>query len=379
MDVFLTALPGLEEVLRGEVAALGYEARAVPGGVTLKGSWPDVWRLNLWSACAGAVLVRAASFRATHLAELDKRAGRADWGMVPQGTPITVEATAKGSKLYHTGAIAERVRNALAAAGAVPSEAPDAVRIAVRVVRDQVTISLDTSGAPLFRRGHKLAVGRAPLRETMAASLLRMAGHVPGEAVLDPFCGSGTIILEAAARGAGLAPGRDRTFAFEKLAGFDAAAFAAMREEGRRARPASAAQLGSDRDRAVVAMAAQNAERGGLAGATAFLARPVSEAVPPDGEPGLVLTNPPYGARLGEAKALVPLYRSFGAVMRRRFAGWRVGLVTSEERLARATGLDWAERSAPIPHGPLRVRLWTTGAGRNGAPDAGGTRSEGAR
>ena len=363
--VFASALPGLEPALADELSALGFPGvRSVPGGAEFRGGWPDVWRANLWSACAGAVLIRLARFEARHLRQLDERARRVAWpATLRPGTRVLIEASASASKLYHTGAIAERVATALEAARCLPvtdREAAEA-RVLVRIVRDRVTISLDTSGTPLFRRGYKRDVGAAPLRETMAAAFLRMAGH-EGGSVLDPFCGSGTIPIEAAARAAGLAPGRDRTFAFEKLRTFDGEAWSAMREEGRGRREvgSAAAFAGSDRDADVVAAARSNAERAGLADLVRFEVRSVSEAAP-EGSGGLVLTNPPYGERLGEAKALAPLYRAFGGAMRTRFGGWRVGLVTSEERLAHATGLDWAARSAPIPHGPLKVQLWTTG------------------
>ena len=362
LSIFASALPGLEPALADELSGLGFPSvRSVPGGAEFRGGWPDVWRLNLWSACAGAVLIRLARFEARHLRQLDERARRVAWpATLRPGTRVLVEASAAKSKLYHTGAIAERVATALEAARCVPvtdREAAEA-RVLVRVVRDRVTISLDTSGAPLFRRGYKRDVGAAPLRETMAAAFLRMAGH-DGGSVLDPFCGSGTLVIEAAARAAGLAPGRDRRFAFEAFRTFDEDAWAAMREAGRTRRPVLASFVGSDRDASVVAAARANADRAGVADLVRFETRSASEANP-EGSAGLIIANPPYGERLGDAKALMPLYRAFGGAVRARLGGWHVGLITSEERLARATGLDWAARSAPVPHGPLKVWLWTT-------------------
>ena len=361
LAIFATALPGLEPALAEELSELGFTGvRAVPGGAELRGGWEDVWRLNLWSACAGAVLIRLARFEAKHLSQLDERARRVAWpATLLPGTRVLIDASASRSKLYHTGAIAERVATALEAARCEVTTDRDAaeVRVLVRMVRDRCTISLDTSGAPLFRRGYKRDVGAAPLRETMAAAFLRMAGF-EGGSVLDPFCGSGTIVLEAAARAAGLAPGRARLFAFERLRSFEGEPWAAMRAEGSVAKDTDAAFVGSDRDKAVIEAARANAERAGLAGRVRFAARPVSEATPLDTTPGLVLTNPPYGERLGETRALVPLYQAFGSAMRARFAGWRVAMITSDDTLARATGLRWNPPSAPVPHGPLRVRLW---------------------
>jgi putative N6-adenine-specific DNA methylase len=358
LDLFLVAPPGLEPVLAEEVAALGYEGlRTVPGGVTLRAAWPDVWRLNLWSACAVSVLVRVGSFRANHLAQLDKRARGVDWAaLIPRGTLVAVEAACKGSRIYHSGAAAERVTGALEAAGTVPAK-DASLRVLVRIKNDACVLSLDASGEPLFRRGFKQAVGKAPLRETMAASFLRACGFDGTEPVLDPMCGSGTIVLEAAARAAGLAPGRGRPFAFEALTGFEPSVWEAMRAEGAVRKDAPHAFLGSDRDAGAVRMAGGNAERAGLAGLARFERRTASEAAPPDGPPGLVLTNPPYGARLGDKRELAALYRALGQTLRERFGGWRVGIVTSEEGLARASGLS-LEAGPFVPHGPLKVRLW---------------------
>lgn len=365
MEIFLVCAPGLEAVLAEEARALGFAApEALPGGVRIRGGWPEVWRANLELRGAGRVLARIASFRALHLAQLDRRARRVDWAaLLPPGIALRVEASCSQSRIYHAGAAAERIGRALVETAGVrlaaATDAEEALRVMARIDDDLCTLSLDTSGAPLHRRGHKVAVGKAPLRETLAALFLRACGYAGTEPVVDPMCGSGTFVLEAAEIAAGLAPGRDRRFAFEALASFDPAAWDRMRAPGP-ARPLPFRCLGSDRDSGVVQMAAENAARAGVADLVTFARLAVSDAVPPEGPPGLVMVNPPYGARIGERPMLHGLYGALGKVLRERFQGWRVGLVTSDGGLARATGLALAA-GPPVAHGGLKVRLYQTG------------------
>ncbi len=361
LEIFLAVAPGLEETLLDEVRGKGFRRpKAVPGGVVLHGGWSDAWRANLWVRGAGRVLVRIASFRADHLSLLEHRAREVAWASVLRpDLPVRVEASCASSRIWHSGAAAERIATAITGTlGALLS--PDAeVTVMVRIDRDLCTISLDTSGELLHRRGHKEAVNAAPMRETMASLLLRQCGFNGNEPVLDPMCGSGTFVIEAAEIAARLNPGRSRRFAFEQLATFDAEAWGRMRA-------ASGARVpdfrfhGSDRDAGAVAMSRANAGRAGVDGFTEFRQATISEIGPPAGPPGLVIVNPPYGTRLGEGRDLAPLYRGLGEVLARRFAGWRVGLVTSEAGLARMTGLPFLPTGAPIPHGGLRVTLFRT-------------------
>ena len=245
-----------------------------------------------------------------------------------------------------------------------PIEAKAGLRVMVRIEDDLCTISLDTSGAPLHQRGLKHAVGKAPLRETLAALFLRQCAYQPGERVFDPMCGSGTFVLEAAETSAGLPPGRARQFAFEKLASFDAAAVHRILA---RVTPDPSATIGapigfgSDRDEGAVRSATENAERAGIAAICQFARAPVGEAAPPEGPPGLVMINPPYGARIGNKKLLYGLYGALGETLRNRFVGWRVGLVTSEAGLARATGLPFDPPGPFVDHGGVKIRLHKSG------------------
>lgn len=359
MAIFLSAPPGLEPVLADEARAAGFtDVTTVAGGVTLTGDWPEVWRANLTLRGAGRVLVRMAEFRAMHLAQLDKRARRVDWAaLLRPDVPIRVEATCHASRIYHDKAAAQRVERAIVECLGTPLGA-GGITVRVRIDDDLATISLDTSGEPLHRRGHKQAVGKAPLRETLAALFLRQMGFDGTQPVVDPMCGSGTFVIEAAEIAAGLLPGRDRAFAFERLVSFDPAAVAAIRD----AAPGFAATprfFGSDRDQGAIAGARANAERAGV-GTWCFFARhAVSDLTPPAGiAPGLVMVNPPWGARIGERKLLFALYGTLGTVLRDRFGGWQVGLVSPDAGLVKATGLGLQAAGAPVDMGGTRVTLW---------------------
>lgn len=196
----------------------------------------------------------------------------------------------------------------------------------------------------------------APLRETMAALFLRQCGYRGDEPVVDPMCGSGTIVLEAAEMALGLPPGRGRRFAYQDLA----VPVAAPAAPAPAPRDIALRFTGADRDSGAIQGAGANAARAGLEEVTTFLRQPVSELARPEGPPGLVMVNPPYGGRIGNKRQLFGLYNALGAVLLERFSGWRVGIVTSEAGLARATALPFAETGPPVAHGPLKIRLHRT-------------------
>lgn len=360
-EIFLATAPGLEPVLCAEVRAKGFSAPTmVNGGVTIRGGWPEVWRANLEIRGATRVLARIDAFRALHLAQLDKRARRVAWADVLRpDVPVRVEAVCKKSRIYHAGAAAQRIERAIhEELGAALS--PDAeVCVRARIDDDLCTISLDTSGEPLHKRNHKEAVNKAPMRETLAALFLRQCGFTGGEPVLDPMCGSGSFVIEAAEIAAGLDPGRSRHFAFELLAGFDETAWRRLRGREPSAMP-NLRFYGGDRDAGAVAMSMANAERAGVSEITDFRRCAVSELAAPEGPPGLVIANPPYGERIGDKRRLHALYHSLGQTLLAGFRGWRVGLITTEASLARATGLPFAPPTAPVPHGGLKVTLFST-------------------
>ena len=361
-DIFLVATPGLESALLAEVRSRRFKAlKLVPGGVAVKGKWPDVWRANLELRGVTRVLARVGAFRVLHLAQLDKRARKVPWGdFLRNDVPVRVEASCSQSRIYHSGAAAQRIARAIQEEFGAPVSDDAQLVIKARIEDDLCTLSIDTSGESLHKRGHKEAVGKAPMRETLAALFLRECGFDGSEPVVDPMCGSGTFVIEAAEIACGLNPGRGRHFAFELLANFDAARWEAMRSAQTGKQPA-VRFFGSDRDAGAIRSAAQNAARAGVADCTVFRQQPVSALEPPEGPPGLVIVNPPYGTRIGDKKPLFALYGALGQALLSRFSGWRVGIITTDAALAKATGLPFEPPGPPVLHGGLKVTLFRTG------------------
>ena len=364
-EIFLGTQPGLEKLLLQEVIERGFKrAKAVGGGVTVWGGWEDVWRANLTLRGASKVLARIGEFRAFHLAQLDKRSRKFPWAdiLMPNHAVKVEVVTNRKSKIYHAGAAIERIERAIheefGSTIATSMEEADII-IKTRIDDNNVRFSVDTSGIGLHKRGYKQAMGKAPLRETMAALALRGCGYTGHEPVLDPMCGSGTFLIEAAEISQNSMAGRNRRFAFERLASYDEAAVQNMRDSWT-PRESKLHFYGSDRNVNVIGFSKANAERAGVLDMCSFKPLPLSAIERPAGPAGLVMVNPPYGARIGKKKDLFALYTAFGDVMRERFSGWRVGMITSDSKLAEATKLPWLPTGAPIAHGGLKVKLFTT-------------------
>ncbi len=276
---------------------------------------------------------------------------------------MEVRARARGSRLYHTGAVAERVRAGIAEVRddrALGTGAPCIVL--ARLLGPRCVLSVDTSGALLHQRGYRLEGAAAPLRETLAAAFLRMAGYSGDESFVDPFCGSGTLAIEAALMATRRAPGLNRTFAAEAWPSLQADAAALRAKAAARARPIPSGLhlCASDRDAGAVGATRRNAARAGLEGMLQAARRAISALEPPPGPPGLVLCNPPWGFRLATRGDLRDLYAALGAVCAARFKGWRVGVVTADPRLASATGLELSHRSPALESCGRRIRLYCT-------------------
>lgn len=363
LEIFLVATPGLEAPLGAEAQAKGFaQVEVVRGGVTCRGPWPEVWRANLSLRGANKVLVRLGGFPAVHLAQLDKRARKFPWGSVLRpDIPFKVEATSRKSRIYHAGAARQRVENAIAETLGATLSSDAAVRVLLRIEKDLCTFSVDSSGELLHKRGHKEAIAKAPMRETMAAMFLHECGFTGQEPVLDPMCGSGTFVIEAAEIARELLPGRSRGFAFEDLAGFDPSACDRLRT-AHSERETDLVFYGSDRNTGAIEAASANASRAGVDDITRFRQSSVSDIKPPPGPCGLVIVNPPYGARIGDEKRLRSLYGSLGKTLAARFQGWRVGIVTSNPGLARSTRLPLLPPGPVVDHGGTKVRLYRTDA-----------------
>lgn len=358
LESFAACLPGLEPLLADELRALGAVPRPLRGGVAFDGDVELAMRACLWLGTASHVLLRTASFPCRALGELERKARDLPWrAWLRAEVAIDVRATAHASRIYHTGAIAERIGNALGAVFGRPPRTPrddePAAGVHVRFQRDVCTISLDATATPLHRRGFRLDGRKAPLREDLAHALLRAGAFTPDDALLDPFCGSGTIAIEAAAMALGLAPGRLRPPALEHLALFDPDAWQRVRSAPAPIAAAATAPriAAGDRDAGAIEAARQNAERAGVAGAIeftlgAFTAHPWWQegGAPPR---GLLATNPPFGRRVGQVDRLLPLYQSLGHRAAALPDGWRTAVLAHDVRLARRTGL------------PLRA-AWTT-------------------
>jgi putative N6-adenine-specific DNA methylase len=350
------AAPGLAPIVAGELRALGVEARAESGGAAFRGGAREVALANLWLRAASRVVARVAGFRARAFWELERLTRSQPWERwIAPGAGARLRVTCRRSRLYHSDAVAERVAAAIDArlggAGEMrvaggeeeETEPGDAPLVIVRLLDDVCTLSVDTSGALLHRRGYRQATARAPMRETLAAALLLSGGWRPDAPLADPLCGSGTIPIEGALVARRIAPGIARAFAFERWPEHDAAAWEAMRAEAReRALPAAPAPiLASDRDAGAIEAAAANAARAGVADDLTLRVAPLSALAPPEG-PGWLVSNPPYGGRIGAEDRLRDLYAQLGNVARRACPGWEVVLVSSSDRLLGHVGLPLA-------------------------------------
>ncbi len=364
-DLFLPCAPGLEPLLAAEVTQrLGAAGREVAGGVELSGDRALIYRANLELGLAMRVLVRLGEFDARTFGELVDRAGKLPWEQwLAAGGPLALRVTAKKSRLYHTGAIAERIRAAverrLGAAPAAGTAEAD-VTVHVRMAEDRCTLSIDTSGEPLHRRGYRLATAKAPLREDLARALLLVSGWDRATPLVDPFCGSGTILIEAALLSRGLPPGGRRRFAFMDAPGFDAPLWQRLHARAlAAARPTGPRLLGSDRDRGAIEAAGGNAERAGVALelAVAPLGGAPAFAEPP-GPAGALVTNPPYGERVARGRDLRPLYQTLGTKVRGLPGAWRIALVVADRRLVGQTGLELAS-ALMTEHGGRKVYMMT--------------------
>lgn len=380
-SAYAVTAPGLEMLTARELAALGAHGEVEPGGVAWRATRAELYAANLRLRTASRVLVRVAEFRARTFFELERHARRVAWDRyVGPGRAVRFRVTARKSRLYHERAIAERLHAAVAAVvgAGMPAaverpaahlgpddEGADAQLFVVRFLHDRCTLSADASGALLHQRGYRQALAKAPLRETLAAAMLLASGWDGRAPLLDPMCGSGTIPIEAALLARRVAPGlagrdrRPRRYAFQEWPDADPALWQRLVDEARaEIAPATAAPiLGSDRDAGAIEAARANAGRAGVIGDIEFTVRPVS-AIPAPAGPGWLVTNPPYGVRVGEREALRNLYAALGRAARRELPGWTVALLSADRRLETQLGirLDEAFRTR---NGGIAVRLVT--------------------
>lgn len=369
---FATCQPGLEALVTTELETLGVTPRPQAGGVAFAADRAQLMRAAHWLGCASHVLVRIAEFPCRALGELERKAGKLPWHeWLRRDVPFSIKATTRGSRVYHTAAIVERLENAIAERLGVrprPANSDDAAgddddgggdtaaRLTARFRDDVCMISLDTTTTPLHRRGYRLAAAKAPLREDLAHALVLAGGYAAEDALLDPFCGAGTIAIEAAALARGLAPGRLRQPPLRHTGLFDDAAWLAAQEL---TQPANTEPIAAcDRDAGAIEMAQANAERAGVADAIAFTccAFTAHEWFQSGRAPrrGLIVTNPPFGKRVSRDNSLLHLYQSFGHRTAQLGEDWHVAMLAHDVRLGRRTGLDLAV-AFTTKHGGLSV------------------------
>jgi len=358
---------GLEGVLAAELEELGaHDIAATAGGVGFAGAFSLCYRVNLESRIASRVLWRV--FHGRYRTEQDVYQAAydlpwRDWFSARR--TIKIKVSAQHCPLTSLDYVTLKIKDAVcdrfrAAAGARPNvdtRQPD-IRIDAFLDAQRVTLYLDTSGEPLFKRGLRKASGEAPLRENLAAGILRLSGWNSEQALLDPMCGGGTILMEAVLVARHIAPGLGRRFAFEKLQNFDSKAWRDLCEASRTAQAFQAAPViwGSDRDGRALQTARANFDAAGLADAVVLTQADVLDMKPPAAE-GVLVTNPPYGVRSGDPGALAAFYPRLGDVLKRNFFGWRAYIFTADPRLAKLIGLA-ASRRTPLFNGALECRLF---------------------
>lgn len=361
---FIITAPGLESVCAAEAVALGLdEVLPAAGGVTFSGGLRELYAANLHLRTATRIVLRFDEFKATDFPELFRKALRLPWGsFLRPDTAIEIRASAHRSRLIHTGRIVETVSAAIARAlgRSLHGEGRSGFTqlILVRFDEDSCTISCDSSGELLHKRGYRSAAGAAPLRETLAAASLLLLGWDGSIPLCDPLCGSGTIVVEGGLIASQQPPGRNRHFAFMHWPGYRSGLWQALLAEADRMVVSSPLPIyASDHDDRVLAVAVQNARQAGVAEMIDFSCSDL-HSLPIRFGPGLVLCNPPYGIRLEQGEDLRGLYRNLGDGFRRAFPGWTIAFIAPEEHLALATGLELYIR-ARLVNGGLAVALYT--------------------
>ena len=358
---------GLENPLAAELVALGASAvQAGAGGVAFEGDLRVIYRANLESRIATRVLLRLFTTAYRNEEDIYRAAYDFDW---PQrfdvARSIRVYLTAQRCPLKSLDfltlrikdAVCDRFRSAVGSRPNVDTRAPE-VRIHAFLDATQFTLYLDTTGEPLFKRGARAAQGEAPLKENLAAGILRLTGWRPGVALLDPMCGGGTFLVEAAQIALDIAPGGARSFGFEKLKAFDAALWRELRAaaEARRRPLAPLPIYGSELYGDTLKFAQANLAAAGLEGTVQLKQANVLEISAP-AEAGVLVTNPPYGERMGEQDELAAFYPKFGDALKQKFAGWNCYILSADMNLPKLIKLQVSKRT-PLFNGALECRLF---------------------
>jgi putative N6-adenine-specific DNA methylase len=368
MERYFAPCPrGLESALAGELSALGAKTIApTEGGVAFEGELTLAYRANLESRLASRILWRVGGGAYRNEGDIYELAYALDWPRwfrVDRTLRVDVAATRapltslEFAILRIKDAVCDRHRAVAGKRPSVSKDRPD-VRVHAHLTATDATFYLDTSGEALFKRGYRGEGGEAPLRENLAAGLLRLAGWDPGTPFLDPFCGSGTIAIEAAWIALDRAPGLKRTFGFQKLAWYDGPTWQRIKQAAQKRVRSSAPAgiLASDHDPRAVAQCAANLQAAGVQNiARVERVDALLRAAP--ARAGTIVTNPPYGVRLAQSEKLAELYPRLGDALKQRFAGWTAYILSGDPRLAKLIGLK-PTRKTPLYNGALECRLY---------------------
>jgi putative N6-adenine-specific DNA methylase len=358
---------GLAPPLAAELTALGAsQAQAVEAGVSFRGAFDLVYTANLHSRIASRVLWRVARFPYANENDIYERAKQVPWrDYFSDERTFKVETNAHRSPvksldfvtLRVKDGVADHFREALGRRPSVSSREPD-LRVHAFLDARECTLYLDTSGEPLFKRGRRDHVGEAPLKKNLAAGILALAGWKPGIPLLDPMCGAGTFLTEAAEISLARAPGRERDFAFTRLARFDARAWERVRGEAvkREQAPRRLPIFGSDLYGRSLGHAALNLRESGLEEAVLLKQANLLELSAP-APSGMLVTNPPYGVRLGEKEKLAQFYPELGTLLKKKFAGWTAFIFSGDPDLAKLIRLA-SSRKTVLYNGALECRLY---------------------
>ncbi len=334
-----------------------------PGGVAFSGNWEICYRANLWSRIASRVLWKLRDFRYRNEDDLYSAVKAIDWPhYFPVERTLRVNLTAQKSPLKSLefatlrikDAVCDRFREDLGRRPDVERAAPD-VRVHAFLEKDEGTLYLDTSGEPLFKRGWRAGPAEAPLRENLAAGIVMLTGWRAHEPLLDPMCGGATLLVEAAAMARGRAPGAKRGFGFQKLKGFDASLWEAVKRE-KSTEDSNPVLYGSDSDPEALKAARRNLAAAGVE-RWVKLERADVRARPAPAPAGVMVMNPPYGERMGSADELARFYPKLGDSLKKRFSGWRCYVFTADLRLPKLIRLEPSRRT-PLWNGALECRLY---------------------
>lgn len=368
MEHFFASSPrGLEALLVAELAALGARnAAAVPGGVAFSGEWRTCYAANLWSRLASRVLWRVAEFDYASEDDLYEAARKVDWTRYFEvGQKLRVNVSAQKSPLTSLDfatlrikdAVCDRFRDAVGSRPSVDRANPD-VRVHAFLEAARGAFYLDTSGEPLFKRGWRAGAGEAPLRENLAAGLVLLSGWKPEEPLLDPMCGGGTLLVEAAAMARGRAPGASRRFGFEKLRVFENSVWESVKKDSLKpGNPPKNLQIfGSDNDPRVLGDARRNVAAAGVDRWVKLEQADILER-PAPAPAGVMIANPPYGERIGSKEELAEFYPKLGSALKKNYPGWRCHFFTADLRLPKLVRLQ-PSRRVVLYNGALECRLY---------------------